>query len=98
SAPSTAPLPGKRGDAAKSDARRIGDAGEVIVYLQSQSFHMETLLDPETNRTLHLCEIKQARHQKGVGWPESLRWCNCPCQRQQGHHGLIHNVTYQIRY
>lgn len=51
---------GKEGNAASIDAKRLGDAGEVIAFLMEQSFHVERLLDPETNRTRHLVEIHQA--------------------------------------
>ena len=51
---------GKDGNAAKLEAMRKGDAGEVLQYLQEQSFIDETLLDTETNRTLHLAEIHAA--------------------------------------
>jgi len=51
---------GKTGNVADHEGRRKGDSGEVIVYLIEQSYINERLLDPETNRTLHLCEIKAA--------------------------------------
>jgi len=51
---------GKGENAANQDGIRRGGSGEVIVYLIEQSYINERLLDPETNRTLHLCEIKAA--------------------------------------
>ena len=37
-----------------------GDAGEVIQFLREQSVVNDGLLDPDTNRTLHLSEIHAA--------------------------------------
>ena len=51
---------GKDGDAAKTEAKRKGEAGEVLQYLIEQSVDIATLLDPETNRTYHLAEIHAA--------------------------------------
>ena len=51
---------GKDGGAAEIEAKRRGDAGEVLQYLMEQSVDIATLLDPETNRTYHLAEIHAA--------------------------------------
>ena len=51
---------GKDGGAAEIEAKRRGDAGEVLQYLIEQSVDIATLLDPETNRTYHLAEIHAA--------------------------------------
>lgn len=51
---------GKDGNSAAIEGNRRGDAGEVLEYLIAQSFINERLLDPETNRTLHLAEIHAA--------------------------------------
>lgn len=51
---------GKNGNAAEMEAHRRGNAGEVLEYLLEQSFHMERLLDPETNHTRNLAEIHAA--------------------------------------
>jgi hypothetical protein len=37
-------------------------AGEVLQYLMEQSYHMERLLDPDTNLTRNLAEIHAAPH------------------------------------
>ena len=39
---------GKDGGAAEIEAKRRGDAGEVLQYLMEQSVDIATLLDPET--------------------------------------------------
>ena len=51
---------GKDGGAAEIEAKRRGDAGEVLQYLMEQSYHMERLLDPDTNLTRNLSEIHAA--------------------------------------
>ena len=51
---------GKDGGAAEIEAKRRGDAGEVLQYLMEQSYHMERLLDPDTNLTRNLAEIHAA--------------------------------------
>ena len=51
---------GKSGHNATVDGKEKGDAGEVIVYLKSQCQLELTLLDTDTNRTKHLCEINAA--------------------------------------
>ena len=48
---------GKDGNAAEVEARRKGDAGEVIQFLREQSVINDGLLDTDTNRTLHISEI-----------------------------------------
>lgn len=58
---------GKDGQAARHDALRLGDAGEVIAYLiEAQCSLVGTLLDPDKTRTRHLVEIKQASREL---WP-----------------------------
>lgn len=57
---------GKEGKAAEHDAKRAGDAGEVIAHLLEQSPNDGGLLDPDSNRRLHLCEIKQCSPEH---WP-----------------------------
>lgn len=52
---------GKDGGAAEIEAKRRGDAGEVLQYLMEQSYHMERLLDPDTNLTRNLAEIHNTR-------------------------------------
>ncbi len=56
-------LTGKTGEAAKTDAKRLGACGAVLNYLE-QSGHMATLLptlyDTESDRTRHLAEIHAA--------------------------------------
>lgn len=52
---------GKGEGAAKNDGMRKGDAGEVLQHLiNEQSPIVGRLLDPDTNRTLHLTEIHAA--------------------------------------
>ena len=51
---------GKDGNAAEVEARRKGDAGEVIQFLREQSVINDGLLDTDTNRTLHIAEIHAA--------------------------------------
>lgn len=51
---------GKEGQAAKNEAQRFSDAGEVVASLIEQSTHVATLLDPDINRRRHLCEIHAA--------------------------------------
>ena len=53
---------GKDGNAAEVEARRKGDAGEVIQFLREQSVINDGLLDTDTNRTLHIAEIHAAPH------------------------------------
>lgn len=52
---------GKDGGAAEVEARRKGDAGEVIQFLREQSVINDGLLDTDTNRTLHIAEIHNTR-------------------------------------
>ena len=49
------------GNAAEVEARRKGDAGEVIQFLREQSVINDGLLDTDTNRTLHIAEIHNTR-------------------------------------
>lgn len=51
---------GKGEGTAAMDGKRRGDAGEIVNALILQSNDVVRLLDPEVNRTYHLCEIKQA--------------------------------------
>ncbi len=51
---------GKGEGAANIDGIRSANAGEVVAYLIEQSYDIARLLDTETNRRYHLCEIKAA--------------------------------------
>ena len=49
---------GKDGGAAEIEAKRRGDAGEVLQYLMEQSVDIATLLDPETLK----CRLSKNMH------------------------------------
>ena len=51
---------GKDGGAATKEGQIRGNAGEVLNFLMEQSYHMERLLDPDTNLTRNLAEIHAA--------------------------------------
>ena len=51
---------GKDGNVATKEGQIRGNAGEVLQYLIEQSYHMERLLDPDTNLTRNLSEIHAA--------------------------------------
>ncbi|MBK5941413.1 hypothetical protein CCR96_19615 [Halochromatium roseum] len=58
---------GKEGDTARTEARRFGDAGEVIAHLIEQCDNDVTLLlSTDSNRRLHLVELKQSPREL---WP-----------------------------